>query len=90
MLDKNDKKTISMIVIEAIDTLIIPRLENIDKDIKGLKEDVGGLKEDMEIVKEDISDLQATSNRIETLAKSEIKYVDDLSERVLKLEKSKA
>lgn len=78
---KNKSDTIK--ILEAVDTLVIPKLEEVGKDIKVLKEDV-------KVLKDDVSDLQATTNRIETLVKSEVKYVDDLSGRVLKLEKSKA
>ncbi len=60
------------------------------EDITLIKKDTSGLKKDMKNVKEDIADLQTSSNRIETLVTSEVKYVDDLSERVLKLEPKKA
>jgi len=63
--------------------LVIPKLEEVGKDVKVLKGDV-------KVLKEDVSDLQATTNRIETLVKSEIKYVDALDARVINLEKSKA
>lgn len=78
---KNKSDTIK--ILEAIDTLVIPKLEEIGKD-------VSGFKKDMTDVKEELIDVHATTNRIETTLNSEIKYVDDLSERVLKLEKSKA
>jgi len=78
---KNKSDTIK--ILEAIDTLVIPKLEEIGKD-------VSGLKKDMTDVKEELIDVHATTNRIETTLNSEIKYVDDLSERVLKLEPKKA
>jgi uncharacterized protein YoxC len=101
-MTKNKSDTIK--ILEVIDTLVIPPLEEVGKDVKSLKSDVKVLKEDVKVLKgdvkvlkddvnvlkDDVSDLQATTNRIETLVKSEIKYVDDLSERVIKLEKSKA
>jgi hypothetical protein len=73
MLEKNDKKTISLIVIEALDTLIIPRLEIIDKDIKGLKEDV--------------SDLHNTTNRIELKLNAVVKVEDEHSDKIVNLNK---
>ena len=92
---KNKSDTIK--ILEAIDTLVIPKLEGIEKDVKGLKSDVKVLKgdvkvlkEDVKVIKEDVLDLQDSTNRIVTLTKSEIKYVDDLSKRVLKLEPKKA
>ena len=84
------EKSDTIKILEAIDTLVIPNLEEIGKDVKGLKGDVKGLKGDVKGLKEDVSDLQATTNRIETLVKSEIKYVDALDARVINLEKSKA
>ena len=78
-----DKKDFRLIVLEALDVLVIPKLEEVGKDVKVLKGDV-------KVLKEDVSDLQATTNRIETLVKSEIKYVDALDARVINLEKSKA
>ncbi len=65
-------------------------VSGLKKDMKIVKEDVGVLKEDVSVLREDVSDLQDTTNRVETLAKNEIKYVDSLSDRVLKLETKKA
>ena len=62
----------------------------VKNDMKPMKKDMETVKGDIKSMKENISDLQASSNRIETLVHSEIKYVDDLSGRVLKLEPKKA
>jgi len=85
---KNKSDTIK--ILEVLDTLVIPKLETIEQDVSGLKKDVSGLKKDMADVKEELIDVHATTNRIETLVKSEVKYVDDLSVRVTKLEKKPA
>jgi SMC interacting uncharacterized protein involved in chromosome segregation len=95
MLDKNDKKEIKSIVTEVVGTaleqVVLPRIQDVDdkvdKGFKEVREDIKTMKEDIKITKEDISDLHATTNRIETLVRSEVKYVDDLSGRVVKLEK---
>jgi len=91
MLDKNDKKEIKSIVTEVVGTaleqVVLPRIQDVDDKVdKGFKE----VKEEIKSMKEDISDLHTTTNRIETLVRSEVKYVDELSTRVTKLEKKPA
>lgn len=86
-LDKIEKKldaTMEAVAETKVEMTILK------DDVSGLKKDTKTVKEDIKIIKEDVNDLGTTSNRIETLTKSEIKYVDDLSGRVLKLETKKA
>lgn len=96
-MTKDQKKEYKLLMLEALDVLVIPKLEEMGKDLKVLKSDVKVLKDDVKVlkgdmqeVKDDLVDVHDTTNRIETLTKSEIKYVDSLDARVLKLEKSKA
>jgi len=80
MLDKNDKKEIRIIVTKVVGTaleqVVLPEFEKIGKKLA---------EHDEQFV-----DVHNSLNRIETLAKSEIKYVDDLSKRVVKLETKSA
>ena len=94
MLDKNDKKEIKSIVTEvvgnALEGIVLPEIQGIKEEVGSVKKDIKSVKENIKSMKEDISDLHATTNRIETLVRSEVKYVDDLSVRVVKLEKKPA
>lgn len=84
MLDKNDETKIEKIMVKvvgnALEQIVLPRFQT-------LEDDFGKHKDENQEQYTEIIDLL---NRIETLAKSEIKYVDDLSGRVLKLEIKKA
>jgi len=85
-MNEKDKKLVS-IVGEALEQIVLPELQIIKDEVGNLKETVNkGFKENIEQHTEIINSL----NRVETLAKSEIKYVDNLSGRVLKLETKKA
>jgi len=85
-LAKDDKKEISLIICEALEQLVLPRLQSLENKVdKGFKK----VDERFEEVDERFNDIDMSMNRIETLAKSEIKYVDNLSARVIKLETKK-
>ena len=75
-LTKTDKKDIIMIVNGAIEELVLPRFDSVEKDIVEIKED--------------LADVQFTVNRIETLQKSELNHVDDHEIRIGKIEKATA
>ena len=87
MLDKKDEKTIEKIVEKvsvkvvgtALEEIVLPRLQKIDERLEKHGER-------FKKIDERFNNIDASLNRIETLAKSEIKYVDDLSKRVVKLE----
>lgn len=51
-------------------------------------EDIVMMNEKFDEQSEKMDDLQLSFNRVETLVTSEIKYVDDLSDRVITLEKA--
>ena len=93
MLDKNDEKTIEKIVERvsvkvvgtALEEIVLSRFQKLGDDCKKHKEEN---KKQFEEVSEKLDDVIALSNRIESLVKSEIKYVDGLSGRVLELEKA--
>lgn len=88
-VDRFHKET-KTIVCDVLEELVLPRLQNIEDDVSVLKNGVSELKED-------VHDLQLTTNRIETLQKSELGRADEHTlilnnheKRFLKLEKSKA
>ena len=90
-IDKDDEVKIEKIVmktvVDALEQVVLPRIQDVeDKMEKGFQEGDEKFKK----VDERFNDVDASLNRVETLAKSEIKYVDDLSDRVLKLEPKKA
>ncbi len=103
-LDKDDKKEIAQIVGQVVDAKVTPRLKKVEKKldvtmemcakntegITVLDERFEKVDERFEKIDERFNDTDASLNRIETLAKSEIKYVDDLSKRVVKLETKSA
>ena len=83
MLDKNDKKEIRIIMTKVVGTaleeIVLPDIQKIDERLEKHGER-------FKKIDERFNNIDASLNRIETLAKSEIKYVDDLSKRVVKLE----
>jgi len=89
-LNKNDKTEIVSMMSEAIEVLVLPHVDEIKSDIKEMKEDIKTLKTDVAILKDDVKDLQNTTNRIETLQRSELNRVDDHELRINKLEKAGA
>ena len=72
-LTKEDKKDMIMIVNGAIETLILPRFDDIENRL--------------DKVEEDLQDVKHTVNRIETLQMAELNRVDDHEIRIGKLEK---
>lgn len=72
-LTKEDKKEIVGLMSEAIEVLVLPHIDEIQKDIKEIKGD--------------IQDLQRTTNRIEMRQIAEAERVDDCEIRISKLEK---
>jgi F0F1-type ATP synthase membrane subunit b/b' len=70
-------------VLEAI---VLPKIQELKDDFDEHKEEN---KKQHEENLEQHTEIIDSSNRIETLAKSEIKYVDDLSKRVVVLETKK-
>lgn len=95
MLDKDDKKEIKSIVTEsigeALEEIVLPRIQKIEDDFEDHKKEN---KKQFEAISEKIdtgfTDVNNSLNRIETLVRSEVKYVDVLSGRVTKLEKKPA
>ncbi len=77
------QKTDTIKILEAIDTLVIPKLENIEKKLEDHDEQFG--------------DIHNSLTRIELKLDNEVKRnddqsktIEDLGNKVLKLEKSKA
>lgn len=64
MLNESDEKKIGKMifdnVLEALEQAVLPRLYNLEEDVKGVKEDIGGLKADVVGLKEDVRDLRET------------------------------
>jgi len=89
-LDKDDKKEIAQIVGQVVDAKVTPRLKKVEKKLDVTMEMCAKNTEGITVLDERFNDTDASLNRIETLAKSEIKYVDDLSKRVVKLETKSA
>ena len=92
-----DKKEMAQLVGEVIDQKVTPRLKKLDEKADATMEmtaknteDVVELNERFDKVDERFDEVDASLNRIETLVTSEVKYVDDLSNRVVKLEKKPA
>jgi len=78
-LAKQDKKDIALMMGEAIEELILPRFNEIDKRFDKVEADIKEVKEDLE-------DVKLTVNRIETIQRSELNRVDDHELRIGKLE----
>ncbi|HBO60673.1 TPA: hypothetical protein DD449_03240 [Candidatus Berkelbacteria bacterium] len=100
-MTNEDKKDVRLIMGEVLEQIVLPQMQEIKDTLKkhdeqfkiidgrfnGIDERLDGIDERLDGQEEKIDDLQISLNRVETLAKSEIKFVDDLSDRVLKLEK---
>ena len=86
-MTKEDKKEVGLILGEVLEQMVLPRFQELEDSFKEHKEEN---KKQFEENLEQHTEIINSLNRVETLVKSEIKYVDDLSGRVLKLEKSKA
>lgn len=71
---------------KVIDEKVTPRLKRVEEKLDATMEMTAKNTEDITMIKEDLGDLQDSNNSIETLVKHEIKYVDKISTRVLKLE----
>ena len=85
-----DKKDIKLIVLEALDILVVPRLEKIDKKLKDHDKK-------FEEIGERFGDIDNTLTRIELKLDNEVtrndeqgKKMENLNVRVLKLEPKKA
>ena len=93
-MDKKDKKEIKMVMGEALEEVVLPRLQGIedklgehDKKFEKIEDDIGGLKEDVGGLKEDVGDLQLTTNRIEMKLDAEVERHDNLSIKIDKVDK---
>lgn len=96
-LDQDDQKVIAKIVQKAIDTSVKPEFVIVNRKLDATMEmtaknteDIVELNERFDEVDERFDEVDTSNNRIETLVRSEVKYVDDLSRRVIKLEPKKA
>ena len=89
-LTKQDKKDMKEIVGDAISEDVVPILtkmmETLDQHSVILSKHSVELKE----LKIGVSNLQATTNRIELMQMSELNRVDDHEVRIVKLEKVKS
>lgn len=88
MLTKTDKKDIALITAEAIETLVLPHFDSIDKRFDKVGNRLDNIEGDISIIKDDLSDVQLTANRIEALQRSELDRADDHELRIGKLEKA--
>lgn len=61
-LTDNDKQWIKGAIVEgingALETVVTPRFDALEKDVSGLKQDVSGLKQDVSGLKQDVSGLK--------------------------------
>lgn len=61
-LTDNDKQWIKGAIVEgingALETVVTPRFDTLEKDVSGLKQDVSGLKQDVSGLKKDVSELK--------------------------------
>ncbi len=61
-LTDNDKQWIKGAIVEgingALETVVTPRFDALEKDVSGLKQDVSGLKKDVSGLKQDVSSLK--------------------------------
>ena len=61
-LTDNDKQWIKGAIVEgingALETVVTPRFDALEKDVSGLKKDVSGLKQDVSSLKKDVSGLK--------------------------------
>jgi hypothetical protein len=72
-LSKEDKKEIVGLMSEAIEILVLPKFDEIDRRFDKIEEDV--------------TDVQVTLNRMEILQRAELNRVDNHEVRISKLEK---
>jgi len=85
-MKEQDKKEIRQIFNEGLEQLVLPILDDIHKEISGVKKDVQGVKKDIIDIKEDISDLQTDVASIDRKLDAEIIWRDDASKRLKKVE----
>lgn len=70
-LDDNDKSWIKDTIIEALETVVLPRFDEHDRrfdtlesDVAELKDDVAVLKDDVQVLKEDVSILKSDMRHV--------------------------
>ena len=85
---KNKSDTIK--IIEAIDTLVIPKLENIEKKLGQHDKKFEKLDDDSEYLKDSVTRIELKlDNEVKRNDEQSIK-IEKVNTRVLKLEKSEA
>ncbi len=93
MIEK-DKKEFRLLMGEVLEQVVLPEIQGVKDDVQGVKDEIKEFREENrkehEENQEQHTDMINSINRVETLTKSEIKYVDDLSKRVLVLEPKKS
>jgi septal ring factor EnvC (AmiA/AmiB activator) len=91
MLDKNDKNEMRSMMVEVVGTalegVVLPRFDNIEKDISGVKKNITGIKKDVETLKDDVSELKDTTTRIELQLNAVVKRQDDQGDDIIKIKK---
>ncbi len=72
-MNKQDKKEIKMVMGEALEEVVLPRLQKIE--------------DDMVVLKENDEELQLTTNRIEMKLDAEVERHDNISIKIDKIDK---
>lgn len=65
-LDDNDKSWIRDTVIEALETVVLPRFDEHDKRFDALESDVAVLKDDVRELKDDVRELKSDMRQVKS------------------------
>jgi len=85
-LDKKDMTQFEALMVktinDALEQIVLPRLDRIEKDVDVIKKDVSVLKSDVFELKDQVSNLEDTTERIERKLDIEIDRNDTQSVKI--------
>lgn len=90
MLDDTDKKWIKKElingIVDALEQVVLPRMDKLEIDVVEMKEDISDMKEDISGMKEDISDMkgdiESLDNRLSKVEKKVDVVIDHQAEKI--------
>ncbi len=92
-MKEQDKQEIRQIFNQGLEQLVLPILDDIYKEVGGIKKDVQGVKKDLKGVKKDVvslkEDVSLLTNDVASINRkldAEISWRDDASKRLKKVE----